>query len=746
MDRITMGPKLARFILAIGLLWPTFAQAGFPNRSYSFAYGGAAAPVIFNAITDLGLTCNGVTDDQPALDAATATNGLIRTNPRVIQGAPVTIVFPPGVSCQFQSCSHGDGMFTGLPNRTYVATGAFIGFTSNACNNWGEAAFYGDVNDNQNPFKMNQHVTAVGGGNVPAGSTCVQMSIAGTETNYFVGQWTILSGWALQTQSFPPNYGFFDYLQIASINTSTHVICFTKPNSWLLKLSWPDWGIVNESLNIACGGPPCGGPPWLLGTTYKGSPPNNGCQRYVNDNPANGSRCIFDQTITFIGGQYFSGAQVNGWAGARNVRVENVTWTSGGGNCPFPSATMNISYINSNWEFCNIEADKEVQNWTISGGHMHSIQLQSSSVYNIDFINGAVIDSTGSPGVRLNCVNSTINSIRFGNTFGQMNQVFSFNGNGCIFNQTPQAAGNFNAIILQTPGLGNVPFVYGGSGVMTCTGSIPNVSDCNSGPAQQIAPFTYWFCCGNARQAGWPLVINDGSTAFNTPGGNAQTIDTTLTDGNFALITPQVDRASGYVADPVRNWNCVNCVGATSISAITNIADLSQAPSQGKPLYTYSKKTYTCAANVPNVPGSITPNDNTNGTGQLGLVGIYVSQTWNVITPDTSTLPSILLLVGAQEQMTNQATGANIFPNNGVINLKIAGQRQVTQSTSTGWQSGDTPIGTPNGFPNYYFDTGALGGVNAGGISPGTLPNTYQNTTPASACAVWTQEDITMRP
>jgi hypothetical protein len=721
-----MVAQLARLLCVASLLWPSIVLAGFPSKS---SFNSA---VVYNAITDFGLVCNGVNDDEPALDAA---RNKILANPRVRAGAPVTIIFPPGSNCQFKSCRK-DGMFFGIKNRTFIATGATMSFGASGCTNWGESNFWNDINGANSPNFINQRANAVN-----AGDQCVTMTVAGSETNYTVGKWVILSGFGLQTSSFPPNYAFYNYLQIASIDTTAHQLCFTAPALYTLETRWPDWGVSS------CSRLPCGGPPWVVGQTYTGTPASGLCQRFINNNQANGSICEFDQTITFIGGTW-NATGVSGFfvGGARNIRFENITWTSPTPGCPYPTGTMNYSWVNVTMTICNVEADKEVQNWTISGGHQHSIQLQSSSVSNMEIINGAIVDNIGSPGVSMRCTNASLGSgggsFDFGNTYGQLNAIFAFYGNNCNFpNGRPAAKGNFNGVPIWD-GSAQSPYIYGGSGAFTCTGDHPGIADCTDAP-QWATPGMYMLIEGGPHGNGWPIVMSD-TTATFAPPPTAQTFYTTFNYG----FNPPIPELGGiqtlYVADQVRNWNCVNCTstgGNAGLTGSSDMADLSQPAAQGVPLYSYTKKTYTCEQNLANAPGAINVGHQSQGpNGNLPVEGMFVSMTVNVITADTTANPSLIMTVGPGN-VTNQTTGANSNPF-AIINLKIAGTRTVTPSSTSGAQSGDT-LNTITG----WADNAAIRGP-AANLTPGLTPTNYDsnaNTTPATACAVWTVEMVTTR-
>jgi hypothetical protein len=174
--------------------------------------------------------------------------------------------------------------------------------------------------------------------------------------------------------------------------------------------------------------------------------------------------------------------------------------------------------------------------------------------------------------------------------------------------------------------------------------------------------------------------------------------------------------------------------------------DLSLAGAQGKPLFSYTKKTYTCAGNVVNVPGSIKTNNGVVGAyAQLPLVGAPVSETVTVITADTN---SVSAAVNAWStggtNSYDQTTGA-ITNLQDTINLKITGTRMETTSGSSGSQSGDTLITLPaNGWiDNAGYQAGT------GDVPLQMFPTNYDtlsiNVTNPTGCAVWTVEQVVTR-
>ena len=181
----------------------------------------------------------------------------------------------------------------------------------------------------------------------------------------------------------------------------------------------------------------------------------------------------------------------------------------------------------------------------------------------------------------------------------------------------------------------------------------------------------------NARAAysgmGFPFTVTDNSyTLSGGVSGGTLSIDTTLT----AAIPLDLTAGIGVAPDLMRNWSCSNCTG--SADAI----DFSQAPAQNRPLYTYSNRTYTCTANLPNIPNSL----DLNSPPDYQMIGNFDSLILNVSTPDTG--PNATLYLSSRNPNVNQVTGAFSFFD--VLgDLKTAGIRTVTPTTTSGVQPND---------------------------------------------------------
>jgi hypothetical protein len=661
---------MKRLLLAALGLWSSVSLAADISGTSSLAISGTSSSgvscasfqcsVEFNMKIDFGAVCNGVANDDPTFNSAHST---MIADPRVVAGAAVTLVIPSGSLCNFNTCT-GFSYFSGLNDLTVVMTGATMQTFASGCLQWGN----GSITTTQKAI----HTAS-------AGANCVTMITPGDETNFPVNSMVVINGVGYQGTGFPPNWAFFDYLRVNS--TPSGQVCFSTPLVYSYKKIWVDQGFQ------CAGSYHCGSNPYLI----------------LMDTSWN-------HTLKIVGGTW-------NWNGnmvypARYAEFDNVTWNGIGPvnhTCFIPSFSQTIIFNNSYINNCNVEADKIVDSWIINGGHINNVLFQSSSIKNIT-LNGSVIDSmTGTP-QKVVCNNSTIGNISFGNSYGVMT---SFAGTNCNFTGAiSDFYSNTGACVAGTPSY-CTHWTYAGGGV------IQYPSWRRSFDVPFWAPGTVMTWTGSAgRMSGFPFTIGDNS--YSTPGvdGGTLSINTTLTGGSLPPVP--YDPSSGLIAIPdiMRNWSCSSCTGTAQA------IDWSQAPAQGQPLWTYTNRTYTCTANIPNIPDSLDLN---NPPG-FAEVGNWVSLTLNVSTADTGPLSSVNLSdLGGFLHLVNQSTGTETFYTL-AINLKIAGSRVITPTTVTGAQTGDS-VSAPGANSYVVGDTSSSAHINI---------DQNLTTEPAAQCPVLT--------
>ena len=627
-----------------------------------------------NVISDFGATCDGVHDDAPAFTKA---GDYFRSNSQVQAGSGAILNVPEGVSCTFLSCPrnslhHGNFQFQGIPEFT-LNIGAGTTMTSDGgCSQLGNEGF-DTGNTSSNPFNT-----------ATAGSTCVTMQTPGTESNYPAGGWVIVGGIGMQLGSFPPNLGIFEFQQVASEGNGQ--VCFTQPLANTYKQTWFDWSKSgNFCLNVACGGP---------GYLYAMKPEWN-------------------TTFTVNGGIWNWDTELF-WQ-ARIVYSNNVTITGSNRTCYTPTVAQVIILNNNNYPNCDVEADKEVDKIIMNGGIIHRIIFQSSSIHTFDMEKGATVTALSGTPQNTICNNSTISRLVIGASYGT---DLSFSGNNCTIGGISNPFGGANAFpfggvnAFRIVGTGSFPtnWVYQGNGVL---------GNHRTDPPTWAVPGTHIYIFGADTFDGFEFTVGDNFFHAGV-GGRSYAINTSISGANlppYPLGGSSPNQFANATVDHMRNWNCTNCTG--SVDAV----DYSQAGAQGVPLWTYSSRTYTCTANMPNVPNAI----DINNAPALNIWGFWGTLTIDVSTSDTSgTSPQLIDIMNAPGNLpiVNQTTGSRTTIGE-EIDLAAAGTRTITTTSVTGAQTNDT-LSAPGSAV-----------ATAGGVTQPTPVNNI-DAEPASKCPVVT--------
>lgn len=186
-----------------------------------------------------------------------------------------------------------------------------------------------------------------------------------------VGSPVMMTGYTLQSYwgapySFPGNYQWFEWKTVASVNSTTHQVCFTSPLVNTYKDTWPRYNTGNTIFEIDPGGPATLYPieaSWDLVHVYKD---------FTVDNPNN---------------------QLG--SGGRTVTWNNVGLV--GAHCVFPSQNETVTWIDIDASACNIETDKLVGTWNLTNSSINNLTFQSSS-FDLVNVNGSTIKQwSGSP-------------------------------------------------------------------------------------------------------------------------------------------------------------------------------------------------------------------------------------------------------------------------------------------------------------------------------------------------------------
>jgi hypothetical protein len=461
---------------------------------------------------------------------------------------------------------------------------------------------------------------------VSSGSSCVTMATSSQYGIFTVGNWAVMTAIDMMGYGYPPNPGIFEYVKITSINPSTGVICFQAPlvNDYLS--TYPSY-TAGSAFNINEGGPATLYPleaQWYAIAEYRGL------------------------TITL---KNSDGSDAQAYANLYSVTYTDVTFT--GSACGIPSQNFVWTATNVMATHCSIEVDKLIDTMNVTGGTWSSFKFQSSSVHTANFTNGANIKTAiiGTPEV-LTCNGSTFSGLLLGTiAYGRSK---SFSGINCVI------------LNIQVGGFQVNTNLYSiSSGTITLPSS--------SGPITWAIPNSKPFFSGSMAYEGSAFTINSLSTS-----GSNTAVGTTLSGNRFPTLPLQGGTNLFIQTEPMPSWSCSGCTG--SADAI----DYSQSGARGAPIYTYTSRTYTCAANIGGNELDI------NNPPTLNVWGAPTSITVDVTTADTSsTSPLAWHVIGRFGTVYVNRSGSSAQLDE-VINLKTTGTRIMTPSGTSGSQTGDT--------------------------------------------------------
>jgi peptidoglycan hydrolase-like protein with peptidoglycan-binding domain len=331
----------------------------------------------------------------------------------------------------------------------------------------------------------------------------------------------------------------------------------------------------------------------------------------------------------------------------RSVTFRDMTFNGKG--CIFPTVSKLWQVIKGTMTNCTMEADKLVEQMVITGTTINVIFFQSSSIDLLIMDNSTVNLLIGTPKKAV-ISNSTFAMFRPGAAaFGRSDEVDCTN---CVVKEFQTQGGVQEKGPSPYVGIQNVYNMS--NGVI----SVPNTM----GAVRWAVPGTQAFFEGSTGYA-VPFTVTD-LTQDNT---NTY-IHTNLTGGRppTSIWYPGTQPQLWIHVHPAPLFACTNCTGDP------NLVGYAQGPARA-PLMSYSKRTYTIGKN-----------------GQSGdyfsIVGKLVSIKVNVTNPYTGAQASLL---GSPETFVVQSDGS-VTVYRPSINLKVAGERDITPTTVTDAQSGDS--------------------------------------------------------
>ncbi len=454
---------------------------------------------------------------------------------------------------------------------------------------------------------------------VSAGASCVTLVTSGQISLFTVGDWAVMTAVDLQGgPAYPPNPGIFEYVQILSKDAGTGIVCFSASLAYSYLSTYPNYYSGPE---INSGGPATLYPletQWYAFAEYQGL------------------------SISSTGQVY---------ADLYSVKFTNVTFTGSSG-CGVPSQNFIWTGVNVTATGCTVEVDKLIDTMNIVGGSWNQLFVQSSSWHTLNISGAAVLTTLNGTPETVNCNNATITNLQLGSlAYGRTK---SFSGNECIIASISTSGFKENT---------NLFSISSG----TISAAIENPPPL----AQWAIPGSKPFFRGALVYEGFPFTIN----SLTTGGGNVL-VGTTLSGSSFPTLPLQGGTDLFIQTDPMPLWSCVSCIG--SVDAI----DYSQAGAQNAPIYTYSSRTYTCAAKATGNQLDI------NNPPVLNMWGVPTLITVAVTTADTSVTTPLPFSMGTNYTNTSGAL-ASITE---TVGLKTTGTRTMTPITTTGGQVGDTLV------------------------------------------------------
>lgn len=755
-----------------------------------WTHGSAVVRTQVNIVSTYGATCNG-TDDTAAFVAFTAANqGSTPTTLTIPNGASCRVAFNSttafwvkGVrdlivsgygasitvtnsqpmffggrgqsqdnlhSLRIASANIGDTCVTqagfsptatvsnvtnngqGKMRLTVNATAGFTSFTT--------VYISGITGGQSDTANGNQYIQVIDGTTIDLPQTGFQTgytsggSIGGDRTSLAtVGQYALVTGYDLQgiwgtPFGFPSNPHYLDFVKIASVNSSTHQICFTSALTNKYLSTWPQMN-AGSKFEVDNGGP---------ATVYFFDASWDAQYEYQG------------LTVTQASGQ-------QSYSNARSVKWTDVTFPSTDTVGPIPSQNLVWTASNVSCPNCDMEVDKLIGTYTVAGSTWSHIKTQSSSNKSQVISNTTVttdIQGTGKAASFSNVTTPTLNVGSF--SYGRSD---SFNCTGCVVTTAMGAAG----VLDNGPGGGGANNSYTmASGIIT----IPNGAlvvgavDNGAGLVRLTVQSSAGFVTGKlayVQNVGgisginnqtWQLIVIDGThvdlvaSTFSgayTAGGSISMngpprwavpgtyftwsgaqesetlaqVQTVTQDANSTYVQtslagsfPGVPLTSGKLnirVHPAPSFGCPSCSGSA------NAVDWAQQ-TPGTPMLSYSKRIYD---------------------GNIGTARQPVFPLWGNVSQLTMNVTTAYAGAGALSfnniLFYNSSLRADYstLTYNPSINMKVAGSRVVTVGGVTcngGAGSCSLDSGLSLGGLTTWFtgsqDTGSIMSASAAGASP----------------------------
>lgn len=318
-----------------------------------------------------------------------------------------------------------------------------------------------------------------------AGATCVDLLDPSKSSLFTAGNYALMTGIDQQRNGFPINPYYYEWPVIQSVSGSLNCaggaggsVHFTAPLANKYLSTWPVFS-VGSAFEIDQGGPAT---LYVLETAW------NTDQEYVG---LPGQAFVIDSP----------GAQT--YAIGRNISYTDTSFT--GAHCGVPTQNMNFSVLRGDWSTCTIEIDKVIGTITYNGITLNRVNVQSSSVQQLNLINSTVGDLNGTP-IKTTCSGSTLANLTVGVTsFGRTSEVdmgnCAING-GMRPNPVADNGNGFGTGGINGPGFNFTREMSGGVIKIANTVTITNAVDLGGGVLRlTVACQSIYPTCTNATTA-----------------------------------------------------------------------------------------------------------------------------------------------------------------------------------------------------------------------------------------------------
>lgn len=446
-----------------------------------------------------------------------------------------------------------------------------------------------------------------------AGDTSITLLTPSQNSRFSVNQWIAVAGLNLQPGGSPPNPAFFEFRKITAINAGSGLISFSPPLLQQYLSTWPDYGGA---------APDSGGP-----ATIYALPPS------------------WDNDITFNGLIVNQPEQT--YVKCRKVTFNNGSSVGSGNKGVVPTVSQSMTFNSFDQTGVQIEVDKFVDELIYSGGQASLLQFQSMSCANTCALTNFTVGTISGTPRNLTINSGAVPSLQFGATgYGRTDAVTV---NNSVISAISTVSANVQDVVA--------------AGYTMAAGVIRWAK--SNGPIAWAVPGTHIFFRGSNANS------NNGGRIISVTDDGTDTIITTTMAGGFPSVPLQNSTRLDLVVHPCPVWN------GSGNSGCTDIVDLNNSGAQGRPLFSYSKRTYTGSDLAPGASGP-------NLWGRIRAANIAVSQ-----ASTRSGALSVKLFGQFQAGALDPDNSATLWSPS--LNVKAAATRSYVYGS--GWsnaQSGDS--------------------------------------------------------